>query len=67
MLYVIVFTHGLQILFNAFYLNALVDTRVFFKKEMVPEKLGKNRLEEIIQKEMDHIRLIGRKLPTLKP
>jgi len=34
---------------------------------MVPEKLGKNRLEEIIQKEMDHIRLIGRKLPTLKP
>ena len=70
------------------YLKALVDTRVFFKKEidtssmkeilkaalvaekeaivffmglkdMVPENLGKNRLEDIIKEEMTHIKLIG--------
>jgi len=70
------------------YLKALVDTRVFFKKEidttsmkeilkaalvaekdaivffmglkdMVPENLGKNRLEDIIKEEMSHIKLIG--------
>ncbi len=70
------------------YLKALVDTRVFFKKEidtssmkeilkaalvaekdsivffmglkeLVPENLGKNRLEDIIKEEMSHIKLIG--------
>jgi rubrerythrin len=73
------------------YLKALVDTRVFFKKEidtssmkeilkaalvaekdaivffmglkdMVPENLGKNRLEDIIKEEMSHIKLIGNML-----
>lgn len=73
------------------YLKALVDTRVFFKKEidttsmkdilkeallaekdsivfylgmkeMVPEKLGKSRLEAIIKEEMSHIKIIGKEL-----
>ncbi|MFH2064184.1 MAG: ferritin family protein [Pseudomonadota bacterium] len=77
------------------YLKALVDTRVFFKKEidtasmkeilkeallaekdsivfylgmkeMVPEKLGKARLEAIIKEEMNHIKLIGGKLSAAK-
>jgi len=76
------------------YLKALVDTRVFFKKEidtssmkeilkaalvaekdsivffmglkeMVPENLGKNRLEGIIKEEMSHIKLIGSMLADM--
>jgi rubrerythrin len=35
-------------------------------KEMVPERLGKSRLDEIIKEEMDHIRIIGNKLRSLK-
>jgi len=75
----------------AYYLRALVDTRVFFKKEidvtsmkeifkealtaekdsilfylgmkeMVPEKLGKTRLDGIIKEEMQHIKIIGKEL-----
>ena len=75
------------------YLRALIDTRVFFQKEidttsmkeilkeallaekdaivfylgmkdMVPEKLGKSHLENIIREEMEHIKLIGRKLAS---
>jgi len=77
------------------YLRALVDTRVFFKKEiditsmkeifkealmaekdsivfylgmkdMVPEKLGKTRLDDIIKEEMEHIKIIGKKLSAFK-
>ncbi len=77
------------------YLRALVDTRVFFKKEvdvtsmkeifkealtaekdsivfylgmknMVPEKLGKTRLDDIIKEEMEHIKIIGKKLSVFK-
>jgi len=77
------------------YLKALVETRVFFQKEidttsmrdilkeallaekdsivfylgmkeMVPEKLGKTRLEAIIKEEMNHIKLIGRELSAAK-
>lgn len=77
------------------YLKALVDTRVFFKKEidttsmrdilkealmaekdsivfylgmkeMVPEKLGKSRLDSIIKEEMSHIKLIGRELSAAR-
>jgi rubrerythrin len=76
---------------SALYLRALVDTRVFFKKEidvtsmkeifkealtaekdsivfylgmknMVPEKLGKTRLDDIIKEEMEHIKIIGKEL-----
>lgn len=35
-------------------------------KEMVPERLGKSWLDEIIKEEMDHIRTIGKKLRSLK-
>jgi rubrerythrin len=77
------------------YLKALVDTRVFFQKEidstsmkeilkeallaekdaivfylgmkdMVPQKLGKSRLDDIIKEEMSHIKLIGSKLSAVK-
>ncbi|MFO7559511.1 MAG: ferritin family protein [Desulfobacterales bacterium] len=77
------------------YLRALVDTRVFFKKEvdvtsmkeifkealtaekdsivfylgmkdLVPEKLGKTRLDDIIKEEMEHIKIIGKKLSGFK-
>jgi rubrerythrin len=80
---------------SVLYLKALVDTRVFFQKEidtdsmkeilkaallaekdaivfylgmkeMVPQKLGKARLEDIIKEEMDHIKLIGSKLSAAK-
>jgi rubrerythrin len=79
----------------AFYLNALVNTRVFFEKEIdfssmegilksaieaekdaiifylgmknaVSENLGKNKLENIIQEEMGHVRLLSNKLVLLK-
>ena len=77
------------------YLHALVDTRVFFEKEinteslatilkdaitaekdsivfylgmkdMIPEKLGKNRLNDILKEEMEHIYLFSRKLSATK-
>jgi Mn-containing catalase len=32
---------------------------------MVPENLGKNRLEEIIKEEMSHIKLIGSMLAAI--
>jgi len=80
---------------SALYLRALVDTRVFFKKEidvasmkeifkealmaekdsivfylgmkeLVPEKLGKNRLDGIIKEEMQHIKIIGKELSAFK-
>lgn len=79
----------------ALYLKALVDTKVFFEKEMdvssmekifkaaieaekdaivfylgiknaVPQNLGQNKLEAIIQEEMSHIRLLSRELIQLK-
>ena len=77
------------------YLKALVDTRVFFKKEidtnsmrdilkeallaekdaivfylgmkdLVPENRGKKQLDYIIKEEMEHIKLIGRELSSVK-
>jgi len=40
------------------------DAIVFYlgMKDMVPQKLGKTRLEDIIREEMGHIKLIGNKL-----
>lgn len=35
-------------------------------KELVPEKYGKNRIENIIKEEMGHIRLLGGELTKLK-
>lgn len=80
---------------SSLYLHALVDTRVFFEKEinteslatilkdaitaekdsivfylgmkdMIPEKLGKNRLNDILKEEMEHIYLLSRKLSATK-
>ena len=79
----------------AFYLKALVDTKVFFQKtidtsslleilkealiaekdsivfylgmkEVVPQRLGKARLDDIIKEEMGHITLIGKHLKSLR-
>jgi rubrerythrin len=76
---------------SAMYLKALVDTRVFFEKEIdassmkeilkaaieaekdsivfylgmqetVPDKMGKDRLDDIIKEEMGHIRLLAKEL-----
>jgi rubrerythrin len=80
---------------TAQYLKALVDTRVFFEKEidmasleailkeaitaekdsivfylgmkdMVPNGVGKDRIDGIIKEEMGHIRQLSRELTTLK-
>jgi len=44
------------------------DSVVFYMgiKEMVPERLGKQRIEEIIKEEMSHITLLSRQLAALK-
>ena len=44
------------------------DSIVFYlgMKEMIPDKLGKSRLEDIIKEEMGHIKIIGNKLAALK-
>lgn len=44
------------------------DSIVFYlgMKEAVPEKLGKNRLNDIIKEEMGHIRLLSKELTALK-
>ncbi len=78
------------------YLKALVDTKVFFQKEIttfslreilkealvaekdsivfylgmkevVPQHLGKSRLDNIIREEMGHITLLGQYLKNLRP
>ena len=44
------------------------DSIVFYlgMKEMVPEKMGKHRMDAIIKEEMGHIRLLSQKLATIK-
>ena len=44
------------------------DSIVFYlgMKEMIPDKLGKSRLDDIIKEEMGHIKVIGNKLAALK-
>jgi rubrerythrin len=80
---------------SAQYLRALVDTRVFFEKEIdttslkeilkaaltaekdsivfylgikdiVPEKRGRDRIDQIIREEMGHIKLLGNRLLAQK-
>ncbi|MBT3312013.1 MAG: ferritin family protein [Desulfobacterales bacterium] len=43
------------------------DSIVFYlgMKELVPERLGKDRIDKIIKEEMKHIRLLGDKLSQL--
>ncbi len=49
-------------------ITAEKDSIVFYlgMKELVPEKLGKSRLDNIIKEEMGHIRLLSKKLVGLK-
>ncbi len=49
-------------------LGAEKDSIVFYlgMKELVPEKYGKNRLENIIKEEMNHVRLLSKELTALK-
>jgi rubrerythrin len=49
-------------------ITAEKDSIVFYlgMKELVPEKLGKERIDAIIKEEMSHIRLLGRKLVTAR-
>ena len=44
------------------------DSIVFYLgiKEMVPEKYGKDKLDEIIKEEMGHIRILSKELVALK-
>ena len=48
-------------------ITAEKDSIVFYlgMKELVPEKLGKDRIDAIIKEEMSHIRLLGKKLVTV--
>ncbi len=43
------------------------DSIVFYlgMKELVPEGLGKDKVDKIIKEEMSHIRLLTKKLKTL--
>ncbi|THB81810.1 MAG: rubrerythrin [Desulfobacteraceae bacterium] len=45
-------------------IQAEKDSIVFYLgiKEMVPEKSGKSRIDDIIKEEMDHIRILARKM-----
>ena len=49
-------------------LTAEKDSIVFFlgMKALVPEKLGKEKIDSIIKEEMTHIKLLGKKLVELK-
>jgi len=44
------------------------DSIVFYlgMKEMIPDKLGKSKLDDIIKEEMGHIKVIGNKLAAFK-
>jgi rubrerythrin len=49
-------------------IEAEKDSIVFYlgMREMVPEKLGQDRLDEIIKEEMGHIRMLSNELVALK-
>ena len=49
-------------------IEAEKDSIVFYlgMREMVPEKRGQDRLDEIIKEEMSHIRLLSKELVVLK-
>jgi rubrerythrin len=49
-------------------IGAEKDSIVFYigMKELVPEKLGKKRIDDIIKEEMGHIRLLSKELVSLK-
>ncbi len=49
-------------------LTAEKDSIVFYlgMKDLVPESLGKNKIDDIIKEEMSHIKIIGNKLREFK-
>lgn len=49
-------------------ITAEKDTIVFFTgmRDLVPEGFGKSKVEDIIREEMDHIRILSRKLAEIK-
>ncbi len=49
-------------------IEAEKDSIVFYlgMREMVPEKLGQDRLDEIVKEEMGHIRMLSKELVALK-
>ena len=49
-------------------LTAEKDSIVFYlgMKDLVPEKFGKEKIDSIIKEEMEHIKLLGKKLVELK-
>jgi len=49
-------------------LTAEKDSIVFYlgMEELIPEKLGKAKIDSIIKEEMSHIKLLGKKLVELK-
>src|SRR5690606_24539457 len=49
-------------------ITAEKDSIVFYlgMRDAVPENMGRSRLDEIIQEEMGHIRLLSRELTALK-
>jgi rubrerythrin len=49
-------------------IEAEKDSIVFYlgMKDVVPESLGKNRIDGIIKEEMGHIRLLSKELVSLK-
>jgi rubrerythrin len=49
-------------------INREKDSIVFYlgMKELVPENLGKNKIDDIIKEEMKHIRLLSDKFSSLK-
>ena len=48
-------------------MGAEKDSIVFYlgMKELVPENLGKNKIDQIIKEEMSHIRLLGKELAKI--
>ncbi len=49
-------------------ITAEKDSIVFYlgMRDMVPEKLGRGRLDDVIKEEMEHIRLLSRELLALR-
>lgn len=49
-------------------ITAEKDSIVFYlgMREMVPENMGRNRLDDVIKEEMGHIRLLSKELSALK-
>ena len=45
------------------------DSIVFYQgiREMVPERLGKDKIDDVIKEEMRHVTILSNQLTSLKP